>query len=227
MRLAGGIGHRLSSPLRTRYGWDPWNRLIRLAGQPIVVLSSNPWLNKASRMLTLLLRPAPPPESPPRQYRPRGSRLGHTVPAPGATIYSGRATRGSDRPDRSHGSFPLRTAGPACTLTDILCAMTTRQSLHRRRWQAALLIFALMLIVGVHQSAQPTGFVLKSLLTALLLSAMVCSVWNVCQTRCLNCQTPLGWIALSWVLHPVEIADVSPHCPHCDVSIDRDFPTSR
>jgi hypothetical protein len=103
--------------------------------------------------------------------------------------------------------------------------MTTRQSLMRRRWQTALSILVLLLTVGVYKSAQQDVPVWNPVFAALLVTALAYLVWNVCQTPCLNCQKPLGWVALPWILHPVEIAAVSPHCPNCDVSIDRDFPT--
>jgi hypothetical protein len=94
----------------------------------------------------------------------------------------------------------------------------------RRRWQTGLSIFVLVFAIGVYKSTRQEVPVWNPLLGVLLLTALAYLVWNVCQTRCLNCQKPLGWVALPWILHPVEIAAVSPHCPNCDVSIDRKFP---
>jgi hypothetical protein len=102
--------------------------------------------------------------------------------------------------------------------------MTTRQSLMRRRWQTALSIVVLIVTVSVYKSAQQDVPVWNPVFGALLVTALTFLVWNVCQTPCLKCQKPLGWVALPWILRPVGIAGLSPHCPNCDVSIDRDFP---
>jgi len=47
---------------------------------------------------------------------------------------------------------------------------------------------------------------------------------SICRSACLHCGKPLGWRALLWI--PPNAINYSPHCPHCDTSIDAEVPST-
>ncbi len=103
--------------------------------------------------------------------------------------------------------------------------MTTRQYL-RQRWtrtvfSAIALFFAEGLLEYFLSGEDTSDYFLR----ATVLVAFACLLWNQARTPCLKCRKPLGIGALWWVKTPPR-GDLSPRCPHCNVSIDRDIPDS-
>lgn len=102
--------------------------------------------------------------------------------------------------------------------------MTTRQFLRRRWNQTIFSAIALFAASGLLQL-----FLVKDettsdyFLRATVLLAFACLLWGQARTPCLNCRHPIGMGALWWVNGGLT-TDGSPRCPHCHVSIDRDFP---
>jgi hypothetical protein len=97
--------------------------------------------------------------------------------------------------------------------------VTTRQLINRRYLTLWLGGVALVLIDGTIQrfllsGARARAFDVLSLLVTLAL------VLNLLRTPCASCGKPIGWRAL-W-LTPEKAGSDSFHCPHCDVSIDRE-----
>jgi hypothetical protein len=84
-------------------------------------------------------------------------------------------------------------------------------------------MIVLAFAAGMWQAFAPKNPVSDRLLGPLAAAVYLGLLWRLYQTPCLNCRQPLGMGALWWVSGGLA-ADYSPHCPHCDVSIDREIP---
>jgi len=105
--------------------------------------------------------------------------------------------------------------------------MTTRENVRRRVWQARLLVIALLLgLIALQTFGSGLG-VPQELLKSTALAGLGVAVLYLYRTPCLNCRRPLGLFAFritgAYRQRPNEAA---PHCPHCDASVDRNFPPS-
>ena len=103
--------------------------------------------------------------------------------------------------------------------------MTTRQYLRRRWNRTAVSAIALFLTAGLLQALLAGDGSSDDFLRATVLLAFACLLWNQARTPCLNCRRPIGIGALWWI--GGQPASDSPRCPHCRISIDRDFPNTR
>jgi len=97
--------------------------------------------------------------------------------------------------------------------------MTTRQFLGRRRLWAIAIALVSLPITAFIEATWPWRIHLGSTLWLLIIGGL--AFW-IYRTPCLACHDELGPLAVTWAIRPYAIARRSPHCPHCDVSIDHD-----
>jgi len=106
--------------------------------------------------------------------------------------------------------------------------MTTREHLRRRVWRARYGVIALLLGLIALQTLVTRLGVLDQLLRPTALLGLGVAVLYLYLSPCLNCRKPLGLTAFRIMGGaPRRASATTAHCPHCEASIDRDFPGSR
>lgn len=83
------------------------------------------------------------------------------------------------------------------------------------------MLIALALAVGLTIALDLQGGK-STRLIAIFFVGFAVYIVSICRTQCLQCHKPLGWRALLWI--PPNALNYSPHCPHCDQSIDSEAP---
>ena len=103
--------------------------------------------------------------------------------------------------------------------------MTTRQLINRRFW---IFVWGFLgTTVAVAEVRSRLFNDTHSVLFGTVIVVIGFGLWaNLALTRCLCCGKPLGWRAMNWWTPPGERPGPdlpSPHCPHCDTSVDEDI----
>jgi hypothetical protein len=82
-------------------------------------------------------------------------------------------------------------------------------------------VLALMLVLGLLQELAPHTPEFIITWRVLAVAGILWAIWNLYRTPCPNCRKPIGSVAV-WINTPLNVMR-SPHCPNCDVSIDREL----
>jgi hypothetical protein len=100
--------------------------------------------------------------------------------------------------------------------------LTIRKHLTRRWWLSFFAFFAFALLTGaVLNFPKPGAGGILTVYRLLLVGELAALIWIQYRTPCPNCGKPIGRLALtitSW-----KYVKTSPHCPNCDMSVDRDL----
>src|SRR5580704_5784414 len=100
--------------------------------------------------------------------------------------------------------------------------MTIRQYLERRCNRTMAGTVAFLILVGIGFNAVPRIFILRFVLAVLLAAVVIAAFWSLFEIPCPSCRRSLGTLGF-WAANGLN-RQFSPHCPHCDTSIDTPMP---
>lgn len=96
--------------------------------------------------------------------------------------------------------------------------MTIRQYLIRRCNRTVTGTIAFLIVAGALLSSAPRVFVLRFVLAVVVAAVVLAAVWSLFEIPCPNCIKRMGRIGFA-VANGL-MANRSPRCPHCGVSVD-------
>jgi hypothetical protein len=101
--------------------------------------------------------------------------------------------------------------------------MTIRRYLERRcnRTVTGTVIFLIM--VGLAFNSVPRIFILRFVLAVLIAAVAMAAFWSLFEIPCPICRRSLG--RLGFLAANGLNQQASPHCPHCDISLDAPMPS--
>lgn len=100
--------------------------------------------------------------------------------------------------------------------------MTIRDYLQRRCRRTVTGTVVFLIVVGLSFGAVPWIFILRFVLAVLGGAVVVAAFWSQFEIPCPNCRRSLG--RLGFMVGTGGYAGPSPHCPHCDISVDAALP---
>jgi hypothetical protein len=100
--------------------------------------------------------------------------------------------------------------------------MTIRRYLEGRCSRTVAGTMAFLIIIGIAFNAVPRIFILRFVLAVLVAALAMAAFWSLFEIPCPNCRRSLGTVGFR-VANGLS-RQSSPHCPHCDISIDAPMP---
>ena len=102
--------------------------------------------------------------------------------------------------------------------------MTIRDHLQRRCRKTVTGTVVFLIVVGLSFGAVPWIFILRFVLAVLAGALVIAAFWSQFEIPCPNCKRSLGRIG--FMVGTGGYSSSSPHCPHCDISVDAALPTT-
>lgn len=100
--------------------------------------------------------------------------------------------------------------------------VTIRQFLIRRCHRSVSGTILFLMVAGILVSSGPRLFVFRFVLAVLMAAVVAAAFWSLFKILCPQCHQPMGRVGF-WVAHGL-MQESSPHCPHCNVSVDTEIP---
>jgi hypothetical protein len=102
--------------------------------------------------------------------------------------------------------------------------MTLRDYLQRRCRRTVTGTVVFLIVLGLSFGAVPWIFILRFILAVLAGAVVLAAFLSQFQIPCPNCKRSLGRIG--FMVGTGGYSGSSPHCPHCDISVDAPLPAA-